>query len=591
MAPQYDNRPTPDTQARTNHAEGKPGRGASAASQCCSPAGLVFLVLLAALLTVGRSRMMRDPGTLWHTVVGERILQTGRFIQTDPFSFTQHGEPWIAQQWLGEIAMALIHRIAGLDGLLLATAALLAGLFAFIAARLRGSRLPWLLVVLLVLIVIAASSYHFIPRPHLITIVLMAWLAALLTDVESGRTPAIRLLLLPPAFVIWSNVHGGALGGIASAFVVLMIWLLRPSRICVAPANSRCTPGPQTNTPSATLAAASRLTLPWSPTGPSVKSPHHQISKTPNHPCLIAIVLSLSFAAVLVNPYGVALPRTWLSLMNSDLLPRVIIEHAPLKLLSSEGLMILLLGGIYAAVFVKTARHGIRAAWLLPAIWFLLALTRVRHGPLFAVTAAIAIADMLRFAKINGHMAKTDSRPAIPPDGGADSAIRSSPLVTRLRSCAIPIFLIACALALQAARIRVPILGAGWAMLDPAYWPIDATLALKSYLNEHPNDARVFNDMRFGGYLIYAAPQARVYIDDRCELYRDGGLARYIQIRADPRLIEGAAPPEADDNFSLALVETRSALARYLRDSPNWTELHSDATAGLYRRSPGIAAR
>ncbi len=564
-----------DPQPRTDEPQLGLGGGALVAGRWCTPAGLVFLVLVTALLAAGRSRMMRDPGTLWHTVVGERILQTGRFIETDPFSFTQGGEPWIAQQWLGEIAMALIHRIAGLDGLLLAAAALLAGLFTFLAARLRAANLPWLVVMLLLLIVIAASSYHFIPRPHLVTIALMAWLAALLTDVEAGRTPANRLLLLPPVFVVWSNVHGGALGGISSTFFVLMIWLLRPGspkmlrRDGVAHRAAAKSPNRQT------------LDI-------RLSGRQGQVTKSPNHAVLIAVALSLSFASVLVNPYGPALPRTWLSLMNSDLLPRIIIEHAPLKLLSSEGLMILLLGGIYAVMFIRTARHGIRAAWLLPLVWFLLALTRVRHGPLFAVTAAVGIADMLKMANSEWGKASGDSRSNDHLGFAPAFAIRNSQFAIPLRSGAIPVLLIATALALQVARIRVPVFGAGWARLDPGYWPVEATAAFESRLDESAEAARVFNDMRFGGYLIYAAPQARVYIDDRCELYRDAGLARYMQLRSDPRLIEGAA---ACDGFSLALVETRSALARYLRESPHWVELHRDATASLYRRAPGLAAR
>jgi len=56
------------------------------------------------------------------------------------------------------------------------------------------------------------------------------------------------------------------------------------------------------------------------------------------------VVATLSFAAVLVNPYGPALPRVWIGLMGSQVLPRLIIEHAPTRLASIEGAMILSLG-------------------------------------------------------------------------------------------------------------------------------------------------------------------------------------------------------------------------------------------------------
>ena len=93
--------------------------------------GSVWLLLFVA----GRDRLFRDPGSFAHTVIGERILDTGHLIDRDPFSFTRFGEPWIAQQWLGECIMAVVHRMAGLDGLLVVTVTLIALLYANLAAR------------------------------------------------------------------------------------------------------------------------------------------------------------------------------------------------------------------------------------------------------------------------------------------------------------------------------------------------------------------------------------------------------------------------------------------------------------------------
>ena len=101
-----------------------------------APEAAVFLVVWLALMGLGRTRMFRDPGTLWHTVVGERILRTGDLPQRDTFTFTHQGQPWIAQQWLGECIMAWVHRLAGLDGLLNLSAAVIAAAFAIVASGL-----------------------------------------------------------------------------------------------------------------------------------------------------------------------------------------------------------------------------------------------------------------------------------------------------------------------------------------------------------------------------------------------------------------------------------------------------------------------
>lgn len=501
-----------------------------------TPAAIFFIVLWIGLLWVGRTKMLRDPGTLWHTVVGERILRTGELIRTDPFSFTQQGQAWIAQQWLGECAMAVIHRTAGIDGLVLAAVTLLAGLFAFLADRFIRAGLRWPVATLLLLLVIAASAYHFIPRPHLSTILLMAWLTATLCDIEAGRVSFKKLFLLPPAFVLWTNIHGGALGGIATAFIVLMAWLLRPVNLLRIEADPKRT------------------------TSSSV----------------IAVVLSLSFVAVLINPYGPSLPRIWLSLMDSDLLPKIIIEHAPLKLLSPEGLMILALAGVYITLLMASWRNGIRATWFVPLIWLLLAFSRVRHGPLFAVTAAVVIGDMLRMRNEKRMMQETEN-------SSFSTQPTASPILDyrSYRPLLIPVMLVLMALTLQSNGIRCPLIGAGWCRLDAQYWPVEATNALHRHIAEHPDDRRVFNDMRYGGYLIYQAADAAIYIDDRCELHREPGLLRYVEIQKDPQLMKGLA---AYHDIHLALVQTRSPMAKFLAESPDWIELHRDSTASLYHR-------
>ena len=76
--------------------------------------GLIFVGFWALLVLGGRSNFFRDPGTFWHTVVGEKILTEG-FVDRDPFTFTFRGDLWVPYQWLGEVVMALAHRLNGLD--------------------------------------------------------------------------------------------------------------------------------------------------------------------------------------------------------------------------------------------------------------------------------------------------------------------------------------------------------------------------------------------------------------------------------------------------------------------------------------------
>lgn len=506
----------------------------SPASPLFSTRSVAFLILLLALLAVGRERMLHDPGALWHTVVGERILERGELPATDEFSFTFAGRPWIAQQWLAECIMALAHRAARLDALLLLAALILAATYASIADRLRRAGIAAPGIILLVAVVMAASSHHFHARPHIATIALASLNFGLLCDVEAGRASSRRLWLLPPLIALWANLHGGALAGVLTCAIVLLTW-------------------------------TTMLAVGSSVIGPSIA----------RRRCILLIFLALLCgAAVLVNPYGDQLPRVWLSLMGSQVLPALITEHGPLDADSIEGIMVLALAFIYLIVLASTWQRMLRVTWLMPALWLFLAVSRVRHTPLFAIIAAIAIAEMLPHSRL--WQSLTRRRSALVATESAPRHERSP----RWRTSALPIAAVILIAALQLGDIRIPLIGAGWARLDKTYWPVEAAAALPAAIRSAGDD-RVFNQMLYGGYLIYAVPEARIYIDDRCELYGDDVLLQYESLMQYPDKLLA----ELDHRkLRLALLSTNSPAAAALAENPAWQRLHSDPVASLFSR-------
>ncbi len=497
------------------------------------PRPAAFAILWILLLTFGPRTMLQDPGTFWHVVVGQQMLADRAVVNTDSFTMTHAGDEWLAQQWLGECAMALAHRAAGLDGVVLLAATLIAVTLALIYGRFTRARLNAPAAIALVVLVIGASSYHYIPRPHLASIAGMALLMLVLTDVETGRASSTRLWLLPPGFLIWVNVHGGALGGIATLVLFTVVYILRG------------------------------------------RGRHHA---KPLSLRTLAAVTCLSAATVLVNPFGPSLPSVWLSLMNSDVLPAVIIEHAPPGILSPEGLMITSLGAAYVLTLIAARHAGLRITWLLSAVWLVFALSRVRHGPLFAVAAAVTLADMIP------HVAywqrwRRESGSTTPAATFAPTDMRTAAQHCRFACIVGSAF---CgALLLQSAGIVAPIVGAGRCQAAQSDWPVSAVAALREDARAQGLTApRIFNDMRFGGYLIYTMPDAAIYIDDRCELHRDWGLLRYIELQQHPQRLAGEA---ARYGFDYALVESGSPLCRYLAEDCGWLLLHSDLTASMFR--------
>ena len=133
----------------------------------------------------------------------------------------------------------------------------------------------------------------------------------------------------------------------------------------------------------------------------------------------IALLFALAATAI-VNPYGFRLPRDWLETLTMPL-PSLIDEHARLSLGEPIGWATVALAIGYLAALVGVFPRRPRIVWLLPLVWLVLAAVRVRNAPLFAITAAIGLADMLPlFAdRVNGLSGATCSaRRGRAPVGG-----------------------------------------------------------------------------------------------------------------------------------------------------------------------------
>jgi hypothetical protein len=396
-----------------------------------------------------------------------------------------------------------------------------------------------LLTMLVLALTFAASSYQFHARPLLITLALLGWSFARLGEFEAGRIPLRSLFWLVPIGVLWANCHAGMLAGLGTLGLAVAGWI------------------------AAKLLRQPSPILHW----------RQAIA-------LAALVLLCALTA-LVNPYGTQLPRLWLSLIGSPVLPRLIQEHAPLLVSWPEAAPVLLLGLVYLAALAGALPARRRVTWLIPLAWFVLALTSIRHGPLFAITAALALADMFPHVRWAAWLARRGSvafriQPAPRPAPGAAWDVRPA---------LIPLVLVSTAALLQLAAVPFPLLGRGWAQPGPTCCPLALLPALRAGARERSGGTPVFNEMLFGGFLIYYTPEMRVFLDDRCELYGDHWLEEFADARDHhPERIEQWAE---DYGFDQALVEAGSGFDQYLGNAKGgWVLVGRTQSAALYRRAP-----
>ncbi len=183
-----------------------------------------FPALLGGLLVAGLFVPLRefdvDPDLWWHIKVGQDILATHHFPTVDTYSFTAHGTPWMAYEWLGDTLFATVHRVGGLRGLmaldLVLGGAILLALYALAALRSRNSKVGF--VVCGVLLPLAFALFNL--RPQMLAYVFLVLTLIILERFRQGRSGA--LWLLPPLFLLWVNTHGTFVVGLFAVGVYIV---------------------------------------------------------------------------------------------------------------------------------------------------------------------------------------------------------------------------------------------------------------------------------------------------------------------------------------------------------------------------------
>jgi hypothetical protein len=172
---------------------------------------VLFLAILGSLLAT-RQRLLSDGDTAWHIRLGSLILDTRSFPRTDPFSIVTPALPFRNHEWLSQVVMALVQRVAGLGGVAALHAILLAAAihqcFLLLRSRCRNLFVAGAFTVLL----LCGTLSHALARPHLWSFVLLAVWLRILAAYASRGAPRI-LAWLPVTAVVWANLHGGAIVG------------------------------------------------------------------------------------------------------------------------------------------------------------------------------------------------------------------------------------------------------------------------------------------------------------------------------------------------------------------------------------------
>jgi hypothetical protein len=499
---------------------------------------LAFLIPIVVLFwcTTGVGWLLTDSDTGWHIRAGEWMLNNGRVPTTDVFSFTMAGKPWFAWEWLSDVFMATIHRSGGLAGIVLASLLLLGATSVCVYKSTVAESGKRLVALVLTFLAMAASTIHWLARPHLVTPLMAAIFCWILNQVESHSKPRL-LLALPPLTILWVNLHGGFFVGIV---------LLISYGIGAAAGDLVCGIG----------------RIAW------IRGRQYFLTAGA---CAIASLL---------NPYGYRLHVHVARYLGSSFYLQRVSEFQSIDFHSFTAAYFetMLILAIAAAVWHLGSGRMIHVTLLLS--WSHLALFSARNIPIFAVVTApsigLAAREWLKYT--SSHW---------PEQWPGKLATNLEELETELRAiirtgkrkrwhllpCCV-VLVLALSLA-HPGRVK-----ALRAEFDHGRFPVDAAGVL--YQRGVSRATRLYSSWQWGGYLIYRVwPSIRVFNDGRTDFYGpvfvEEGL-RAWEIAPDWNNILARYGANA------ALLPVDSALASVLRERRDWEPVYQDQVAVLFEK-------
>ena len=168
-------------------------------------AGIYALFLLAG------NRLLIDPDTMWQITVGQWIIDNSAVPETDVYSFTMRGQPWISTQWLAQVLYAKAYAAFGWSGPVVLAAGAISATFALLA-KFLSRRLSESTTLVFIAAALALTVPHLLARPHVLALpVMVAWVGGMIAAADRRRAPSWWLL---PLMALWANLHGGFVFGL-----------------------------------------------------------------------------------------------------------------------------------------------------------------------------------------------------------------------------------------------------------------------------------------------------------------------------------------------------------------------------------------
>ncbi len=168
------------------------------------------------------------------------------------------GAPWIAFEWLSQVAYATALSLGGWLGVVALAATAASASFGLLTRFLlrHWQPVPTLIAVLSAFVLV---SPHILARPHILALPLIVlWVGTLVRAADERRAPPWHIL---PLMILWANLHGSFTFGVAIAGAIACdaLWNAPAKRaLCAWRGNGCCSACSRSPPPASILTARKR---------------------------------------------------------------------------------------------------------------------------------------------------------------------------------------------------------------------------------------------------------------------------------------------------------------------------------------------
>jgi hypothetical protein len=478
--------------------------------------GAIFLVALAPKLDTD----------LWlHLYAGRYIVQHHAVPTADFMSFTFTGRPWTDHEWLSEILLYGLYRLAGLWGTIVGFAIIIWASYFLVyrQLRMRGTHVIPALFLLTLAFICASPTWA--ARPQMITLLFLALFSLVLYRFEQTRDQRL-LVVFPLSMLLWGNLHGGwVLGLVLIAVTLIGQWLNNV-------------------------------------TG-------HENAFTRRDLGALAVTLLVSTLATAVNPNGlreVLYPLVWVfpSDYTNSLTEWVSPDFHMLQMMFFEGLLLITVASVTLARLRPNWTH-----LLIILAFSYLALAESRN---VAVWSVVVTPILGTYVQASGPRL----RELFP-----GARYRRRPVSGRIGSLLNAVLLVLVVLAYLAEGTHY-VNARALRLSERSTFPA----ASVEYLKSHRLPTRVFAAYAWGGYLLWKSnPPYRDFIDGRANTLFDSRILHdyYTVVNAAP----GWNQVLDRYHVGTVLIYQGSPLITVLDREHAWHRRHVDPVAVVYSRSAG----